>query len=966
MTLQVFKIYTKETFFLLSFFSSVLNDQGTTPINVGPHRGDSFLPDSTLLEEHPPTTSAQETSTSRGPNPRVTSRKTYAYQPQATHHRSDIPLHRPSKAPALSLFFYPEYPGGPRQTRAVLSSGSDTPSRSSPAETLLDNLSPEDFLLHLPASMSASVVTSITATTLSLNSSRLSHLSLQPHFSLHPPKQAVHPGDARQHPLQPIELLPWPAPEVLFSEPPVFRRTRETGREDYDPERLLQAYDCSFPLQIQDLSSAHVFPCQLPSAPILSEVKQYLLLQKEKRREIAAYQCQLLLTRTVDYCGVYDHQTRYPEKEFYLSPQVVDAATCLTWHLKRTFSHPDTQVSQELKWGENEIHYYRHGPEGAGHAYTTPQGELKCIGTPFYWGKRDDWLSHAVVHEKAFITLSNETLIVGKDQQVLAFQDQLRLPCRAPEQACMVEQGTYVWTYTTEWCPLALLRTVTGSEVSNPDKDKVFMSSDGSLTRLIHQGLVQHCSTPMISTNYPDIFLLDEALHSEHQFHRKIRPAEIDLSKYINNRDDFLYSQLSQALSKEFEHLLVSHCQDQGRPRPLFFLNHHAQPDLSTWSLGNGSFATSTGDVVYQYQCQPILVQALDRPLLVVSSTATSEDHCYNGLPISIVQGVSGGYQNTVNLFLEPISHRVTLHAHPVPCSLYFGAKYQNRDRHWIQATPSISPATTPSKLTWGGPFQSSLDLDFSKGGLYQQDDLDHVQESQEYRRAEEARIRTITQTIHLNPQLPGLPPPDWLKLFPVHPLKTFTDWLNKTIEDFGRRASIFVALFLLGRLTYLLLQRFYGFLIWSSPANSPLSRATSFLNTITLTPPYGGPVPLPGFTPAAPDFVSLQQYRALEQLLRNQADTRLQQSTETDPTSPPIRVPRPEKRRRPRHDPPPSPGPLESLFRPIPVPCAEPASTIPASVPTVIDKPLKLSPEVRRRYVPLGESLSPEPSPPS
>ena len=99
-----------------------------------------------------------------------------------------------------------------------------------------------------------------------------------------------------------------------------------------DKRYPLDGFDCSNPEVIQDFSSIPDRECSKRK----SKVRQlpqtdYLLLQEEKRRYVNGFSCELLRTKIVYQCGMYDHSTDDWMSSSVQEPQEVSPSQCKSW-----------------------------------------------------------------------------------------------------------------------------------------------------------------------------------------------------------------------------------------------------------------------------------------------------------------------------------------------------------------------------------------------------------------------------------------------------------------------------------------------------------------------------------------------------------------------------------------------------------------------------------------------------------
>ena len=70
-------------------------------------------------------------------------------------------------------------------------------------------------------------------------------------------------------------------------------------------------------------------------------------------------------------------------------------------------------------------------------------------------------------------------------QEAIAHVEDVRLPCVAASNHCEMPSRTYLWESPNLECSLAVARVAHGTEVHGEKGEKVLVSTDGSLVRLI-------------------------------------------------------------------------------------------------------------------------------------------------------------------------------------------------------------------------------------------------------------------------------------------------------------------------------------------------------------------------------------------------------------------------------------------------------------------------------------------------
>ena len=555
--------------------------------------------------------------------------------------------------------------------------------------------------------------------------------------------------------------------------------------------RILQGYDCDQLVGSGDVSLDTFGACGHAETVRASRNITYQLLQREKQREMAGTSCKMVETQQARYCGVYDHQTIFSQLSYTMIPISLSTDLCQLMKSQGYYEDPNGGRHKLQVPGITHIQYELKGQT------TVVDGEIKCEGETFKW---DGVLYHNMILDRNVqVYIENETFL-EEQGQVTAYKDNVHLECPMSLAGCETATATYIWTPLTDTCPLAYTRFISGIEVEDERGQAVFMSTDGSLVRVINHGPTSYCGRVVFKTNYPDLFLYP--YEEPELFTREIRPGEVAITTYISNRDDFLYHDLLNKVEEELNLVLDDDCERNRDDSKFRFWLQHADPGLTTYILGNGTFATTAGEVMYRYRCPPVLVRAQETL------------GCFQSLPVIPVQ--EGNHTEVGGvLYLEPLTRRLTTQGIPIPCSEEFPAKFQNIYGDWLMATPSLHPAAPPAKITTLTTGQLSIpDQDYSRGGVYTEERLQDMRDYVYYGRTKDSVLARLVhqssytsrsqETLEIRDLFPTYVPPEltWKGAF----LQYCHDFLNY----FGEGASILVASYLIGSLCFNLFSWLY------------------------------------------------------------------------------------------------------------------------------------------------------------
>ena len=489
---------------------------------------------------------------------------------------------------------------------------------------------------------------------------------------------------------------------------------------------VFQAYDCSHPVQKRDIGYLEEAPCTGTIEPRSVENVTFQILQKEEYLRVQGGKCGLTESSEVFHCGMHSH-TAPPI--FWASyerlPGRIDLQECKLLQTRQEYKDPLGERQTSLN--PDQVHRFQYTRTGS------IDQDANCRGGDLL--RNGVSLTDVVDIRTAYLTFGTEDFLI-KDGTVTLASNREILPCGASMRYCYTETATYYWGLPPRRCELAYTREVKGVLATDAQGDQVFMSTDGSLVRFVIEQQVSICGKLVHQTNYPDVYLFrieEDKIHKPGygRFERRIEGSEILLPSYIKNRDDYLYNHLLDLVAEEFAHVLGGACRARKRQQRLDFFLQHRDPALMTWFLGNATFATSSGEVIYVYRCRPLLVRA------------ETSNVCYNGIPVRPLQNNDPLNNNATSLFMEPLTHRLSGQGIPIPCSQGYVAKYQNAFGSWTMVTPSILPATPP-----GDPFEGQLNaverifkdrLDWSEGGIYTEEELNDMHRYRDFPRVQNA-----------------------------------------------------------------------------------------------------------------------------------------------------------------------------------------------------------------------------------
>lgn len=560
-------------------------------------------------------------------------------------------------------------------------------------------------------------------------------------------------------------------------------------------DNVLQGYDCSQPREVQDrtLNDAAIECDETHRSVEVLANQTYQLLVMEKVERFRGWKCAILDTRKVVYCGNYDHQTSFAQYDYTDLPMAPELNVCEKMIEKGLFTDPRGRNHHINVGGITALSYTEVGHTWAVGTNPGETSEVQCAGGD--WEIDDLTLTDIVVTHNLKVYVVKEEFRLSEGI-VSALSDAKRLKCPSVRATCSTAEATYTWQLPQDRCTLAVSKHVRGMLVTDELGDQVFMSTDDSLVRLILKQTESHCGRVIYSTNYPEFYLAKLPHHKP--FTRFMEPESISLSTYVNNRDDYLYNYVADQIDGEMGAVLRSNCikrKKEGRHR--FYLQH-ADPGLVTYTLGNGTFATSAGEALYFYQCKPVMVRAITSKI------------CYDGLPVQPIlkQEKPGDIDDVLvpDLFLEPLTRRLTKKAMVLPCSTTFRMKYQLVNQNWISADPHLRETKRPLDMQMPEALRQlklNRNVDWSQGGVYKQEELKKLEEILELPKFTESLSVQIASQVGHNYQVgDALDPSNMFGSFedPVSMYQGFLHRVLRFLEVWGEGAAICTSLFFIGK----------------------------------------------------------------------------------------------------------------------------------------------------------------------
>ena len=576
---------------------------------------------------------------------------------------------------------------------------------------------------------------------------------------------------------------------------------------------VFSAYDCTVPKNLKDYGFTAAQWCAHETSHHVRYVnKTYQVLQAEHHHRVKGFACTREQTRRVRHCGVADWQTTLDLLGYTKLYKPLTLPECR--ELWATESYDVKGVEEVLHCPKGTLCNFGYHTKGRSYIWNGAQGtgQGSCDGeTTFLNGQR---LDNAVIYYEDQIVIEEVEIAYGPDGVYAKGSDfENKLTCKVTENGCKTPLRTLGWAYDPTHCGVYTLRDpVRGQEVVSEKGKVVFMSTDGSLIRLVKKESVNICNKIVYKTDHEDFYLYDVTDKGSHEyFPKELNPGERILSTFVKVQDAAIYDLIRKEIRNEYNHVVQADCRRQYDLAKKTFWHQHRDPGLVTWVLGDNTFATTAGSVLYHYQCEPVRVRA------------RTESRCYNALPVEIIAYAAGRNESEPTIegpiFMEPLTHRLVHHAAEIPCSRQMPSKYPTDQGTWVLVAPEIleaKPPSEPDRLEESKHIMGLPEIDWSAAGLYTDEDLRGINRYLEFGRAKDSLVATVTtyltpssdQSHHSYPHYSGTYP-------------SFGTWAASwlwTVWDFfrvwGNIASVFLSVYMCWRIGAGLISWTYAFIM--------------------------------------------------------------------------------------------------------------------------------------------------------
>ena len=545
-------------------------------------------------------------------------------------------------------------------------------------------------------------------------------------------------------------------------------------------DHIFDAYDCRRPTNTEQVSRfAPDDPCIFNTTAQFTRNGTFMLAQEERHRRFPAKRCFITRFIHASYCGVFGHATPHHETDQDFLPRLTTANECREMH--KTMKFKDTNDNlHEISMGLTQVNFFTKGRTYANGNQIDCEGENHRVDGQI--------LPSMVVIEKYKITLevvkmaSNKGHVVDQSNDLIIHNT---YDYGSAEEAVV---GAYFWDVSHNYCTLAInIPRFEAAVTEDPGNRTILMSYPPHLVRLQLLNKVNKCGNKVYKTSDSSLFVIE--INSEDYakpLDRLIAKAEISMTTFVSNRDQFLYAHVTRSMTKTFNTVLKREC-EMIKKRISERLNNGLVKDgFSTYKVRGNQFGADAGETAWLFDCMKIQVKAF------------SHTKCFLGLPVHVPSHLNAVAEPEV-MFLEPLTRRLSRFGLEVPCHPLFKVQFRNINGNWIQAAPALIEVKSPKDPQSTFAAFDPLDFQFEEfptgnSGIYDAGTMLGWENYLEFNRAKEAMQYSFHRQmqgweegspVRINNLFPSFHPDD------LEP----TIWTNfkDFLSTYGQAASIVV-----------------------------------------------------------------------------------------------------------------------------------------------------------------------------
>ena len=632
------------------------------------------------------------------------------------------------------------------------------------------------------------------------------------------------------------------------------REKRTRRRRAAAQEQLLEAFDCTVPAGLRPVILAEP-DCDPPTTRSGDQRNaSYLLLQKVTAEAIKVRQCRHTATELAWHCWGPGHNTFLPEHSRFGIPGTMDIKECRRMWEKRDWTYWDSAANRWVRTALkiNAVNHYAF--QSMGKVGIDQYSNAECSGEAI-WADGTQYKKETVSKTTAVrygtIELIEVAAVITADGEVILSQQERVLKCSAESGSCKYPGEVLFWEpmdrHKLGGCSFRRARPHpvhgTDVELTDNDNEKVFVSTDGSMLRLAHRHPVYACGLPLISTNFQKLFLSDVNMDSLQTFNRSLDAREVSVTTYMNQQDGFLYGATREFLAEEAAAVLKQGCLADRATQALRYgalaAAQRSSLDSDTVALGNGTYATAAGEVWYEYRCRPVLatpvsdgqcyaavrvmISNYDQYLYARARGTAPPKAAREVAALSMQSSKSNASDNTLPLFLDPITRRLTTIGIKRPCTEHFPPLYKTKSGEWLAAGAHHAVAAAPEVRNSQSPLVLPRlpEYDMEGGGIYE---VGLILEQEELtahpRRGTDivGRLAVTAADRHFSPiaRTFGIPIGQLLASAPafLSPLSMLADFAWKVLDWWSRVSSLLVGSYMFWRVLQFVVGRFLRYFL--------------------------------------------------------------------------------------------------------------------------------------------------------
>lgn len=571
------------------------------------------------------------------------------------------------------------------------------------------------------------------------------------------------------------------------------KRALENTRHSRDvPERHLgatlspfhfRAYDCAKPKNIRRVTAPQPDACRFDAQLKHEEYVEMTVLQTAPVRKYSAKRCRWRYTTMPGQCTNNDATVPLNEKaEFYRMGNLGKERCTEAWEKKRFVFHktgedygrPGRRIfNLALELNATNYLFYEEVGQTAYEPHNAQTNDAHCYGdTWFHQDYRSTKynLHYMVVPVWAELELLQIEVSQSSDGALVDMVAGSPLPCSLDEDPmstrthCATADADYLIETPKDArdCDVFKTREVQGQVLAKTHSDlqtkrnAAFVSTDGSMIRLLLMGQTTKCGHIVTRTDYPEIFVVQR--EKTPAVLQRMLPAQlVSPTLFTQLADQHLQGDHRTRLHAEVVAVYEAAC--RRRLAPSYVNPTSRQLARRTGCVltdGWGNYTKFAGRLEYQFQCHPVLVRGL------------SAKSCYTTLPVYVEDEFAvdmAGRRNVslqefrnITFFLDPLTLELTTYGVPAECQGILGDGYVTVQDINVIVTPELIPLAPaevlPLSLFRDDPVYEPRYQSRAKAGLYTEETLRAFYTAMTAGKRKEQWTTVAEATSNLPPQL--------------------------------------------------------------------------------------------------------------------------------------------------------------------------------------------------------------------